>query len=523
MRLLSSVRQSAVALAALLVVPALPAARHLAARPAAQRHVVGDSTTHSPFIVKPYLQLGDAPYTGDLVTMTLMWHADTAKATWEVDVKPAGKPTWTPMRTVRHRTIAPAGFPAHDVYEATLGELASGSTFEYRVKKDSAVVFTASGKARKGPTQPYRVVVFGDAGVNGVAQKEIAYRTFLEHPDLVAIAGDIVYGRGRMSEYRTNYFPIYNADSASASIGAPLARSIAFVGALGNHDAGGAAKGDSAHDQWGYYAYWSMPLNGPYAKPGKNTTPIWGDSALAAVIGPPLMPKYPRMANYSFDYGNAHWTVLDANPYVDWTDPVLRNWVAQDLANAKGAMWKFVMFHQPGFNSSRAHFSEQQMRLLADVFQAGRVDIVYAGHVHNYQRSVPLTFLPKLAGDPKVGADGSLHAPDSYREPRLPYTIDGDFTLDHDFDGVRHTVPKGVIYIVTGAGGAGLYTPEQTGERGSWQPFTTTFIADRHSLSVVDVNGTTLTFRQLAADGTQLDKFIVTKPLAHATSPHAPR
>ena len=30
---------------------------------------------------------------------------------------------------------------------------------------------------------------------------------------------------------------------------------------------------------------------------------------------------YPRMTNFSFDYGNAHWTVIDSNPYVDWTDP----------------------------------------------------------------------------------------------------------------------------------------------------------------------------------------------------------
>jgi predicted phosphodiesterase len=530
MRLLPSAPQSVAALAALLVVPALPAGYHVLAGPAAEHHVPDRQTTagdpaspNSPFIVEPYLQLGDAPFTGNPVTMTLMWHADSAKANWEVDVKPAGKPAWTPMRTVQSRKIAPPGFPAHRVYEVTLGELTPGSTFEYRVKKDSAVVFTATGHARKGPTQPYRVVVFGDCGVNGAAQKEVAYRTYVEHPDLVAIAGDIVYGSGRMSEYRTNYFPIYNADSASAGVGAPLARSVPFVGALGNHDAHAAAKGDSVLDELAYYAYWSMPLNGPYAKPGRNTTPLWGDSTLGATIARPLMPRFPRMANYSFDYGNAHWTVLDANPYVDWTDPVLRNWVAQDLANAKGATWKFVMFHQPGFNSSREHFSEQQMRLLADVFQAGGVDIVYAGHVHNYQRSFPLTFLPKLVGDPKVAADGSLHAPDSYREPRLPYAIDGDFTLDHEFDGARHTVPKGVIYIVTGAGGAGLYTPEQTGERGSWQPFTNTFIADRHSLSVVDVNGKTLTFRQLAADGTQVDKFIITKPFSHGTQPHAPR
>jgi hypothetical protein len=289
------------------------------------------------------------------------------------------------------------------------------------------------------------------------------------------------------------------------------------VAALGNHDAGYAEKGEKTRDEWGYFAYWSLPLDGPYTQRGRNTPLVYGDSSITDSIGMPLRPKWPQMANYSFDYGNAHWTVLDANVYVDWTDARLRNWVVQDLAKAKGATWKFVMFHQPGFNSSRAHFTEQQMRLLADVFEAGGVDMVISGHVHNYQRSYPFTFVARLDGDPKVADDGVLHKPDAYDYEKFPYTIDGDFAIDHTFDGVRHTVPRGVIYIVTGGGGAGLYTPEQTGERASWQPFTETLIADRYSLSVMDVAGGTLTFRQLDETGKEIDHFVVTKPLLVAT------
>ena len=43
---------------------------------------------------------------------------------------------------------------------------------------------------------------------------------------------------------------------------------------------------------------------------------------------PPARP-FPRMANFSFDFGNGHWTVLDANPYVDWTNRELQAWVAR--------------------------------------------------------------------------------------------------------------------------------------------------------------------------------------------------
>ena len=44
------------------------------------------------------------------------------------------------------------------------------------------------------------------------------------------------------------------------------------------------------------------------------------------------------MANFSFDFGNSHWTVLDANSYVDWTNRELQAWVAADLADSRDAL-----------------------------------------------------------------------------------------------------------------------------------------------------------------------------------------
>jgi hypothetical protein len=412
-------------------------------------------------------------------------------------------------------TATAKGLPQHLVFEGTLGSLKPGGEFEYRVQRNGTTVFQAAGRARKGRHQPQRFVVFGDAGVNGAGQKAIAYRTFLQKPDFVAITGDIVYGSGRMSEYRNNYFPIYNADQADTLTGAPLTRSIPFVGALGNHDAGSYSNIDRSPDNFGYFAYWSFPLNGPYKTArAVNTPTMQGDSAIIKPIVAATRSRYPQMANYSFDYGNAHWTVIDGNVYMDWTDAGLRNWLARDIAAAaaRGMIWKFVMFHQPGFNSSKAHYTEQQMRLVADIFELQGVDIVFAGHVHNYQRSYPMKFLVKLDGDPKLAKDGILHPPRDYDYRTAPFTLDGDFEFDKTFDGATRTRPTAPIYIVTGSGGAGLYTPEQTGKRDTWQPFTQKFIADRFSLSVVDIDGSKLTFRQLAADGAELDRFIITKP-----------
>jgi len=68
-----------------------------------------------------------------------------------------------------------------------------------------------------------------------------------------------------------------------------------------------------------------------------------------------------------------------------------------------------------------------------------------------------------------------------------------------------------VIYLITGAGGQRLYNPEQQADSDSWQKFTDKFISTVHSLTVADVDGKTLTIRQLAADGAELDRFVVTK------------
>jgi hypothetical protein len=208
-------------------------------------------------------------------------------------------------------------------------------------------------------------------------------------------------------------------------------------------------------------------------------------------------PRYPRMANFSFDYGNAHWTVIDANTYMDWSNPSLREWLAKDLAAARSATWRFVGFHQPGFNSSKEHFPEQQMRALAPLFEEGRVDIVFAGHVHNYQRSFPLTFAPKPQ------PDGSPHGPNG--------EVAGDWQLDHKFGDGAAAAPRGVIYIVSGAGGAELYNPEQQNDPSSWQPFTNKFLSQEHSLSVVDIEGKTLRMKQVSDTGKELDAFRIAK------------
>jgi hypothetical protein len=274
------------------------------------------------------------------------------------------------------------------------------------------------------------------------------------------------------------------------------------MAAPGNHDTD-TRDPEKMHGNLAYFYYWDQPLNGPIGKEGGPFVPTLDlpddfRKGLTRAAG----EAYPRMTNFSFDYGNAHWTVIDSNPYVDWTDRALKEWVAQDLAAAKGATWRFVAFHHPGFNSAREHYEQQQMRLLAPVFEAGKVHIVFSGHVHNYQRSYPMRFAADRNSILLVGRDG--------KTPR-GRLVNGRWILDKAFDGRSDTTPEGVLYVITGAGGQHLYNPEQQDDRDSWQGFTHKFVSKVHSLTVADVDGPTLTVRQLSGEGEELDRFIVTK------------
>jgi 3',5'-cyclic AMP phosphodiesterase CpdA len=425
--------------------------------------------------------------------MVILWHTPDIVQSWDVQVKKPTDKKWSgPIEAVSTR-VAVRGIEPHRVFRAQVKDLKRGEEFDYRVLRKGEAVFEARARARKTKDQPYRFVVFGDCGAGTPESREIAFQAYQAKPDFVFLPGDIVYSRGRISEYRTKYFPVYNAAIASPETGAPLIRSTLFVGAPGNHD---IAKPDLTlyPDSLAYFMYWSQPLNGPRMEIGNPSTPAFAAATeeerqafLAAAAA-----TYPRMANFSFDYGNAHWTVLDSNPNVNWMEPALSDWLAKDLASAKSATWRFVAFHHAGFNSSKAHFNEQGMRRLSEVFEAGGVDIVFNGHVHNYQRSFPMRF--------KTSPAAAMKSP-----------VGGEWTLDKTFDGIARTKPDGVIYLVTGAGGARVYNPEQHDAPATWQPFTDKFYSIVNSFTVVDAGGDQLSIRQITKDGKEVDRFVVTR------------
>jgi predicted phosphodiesterase len=451
----------------------------------------------SPFLVKPYLQVG---YEGKPTELSLLWHTTDTLSDWQLEVKT--NTSWVKTKAYDFNIVNVKNVDPFVIYHVKVKELMLGKDFAYRVLHNNKLVFESTGHAPKSNKQDYKFIVIGDIGALTKNQKKLASLMYKLDPDFIAVPGDIVYNSGLINDYTQKFWPIYNADNAD-SIGAPLMRKIPFIASVGNHDAEDRDM-DKTPSALSFYYFWEQPLNGLSLKEGSSMVPLLkGSQVNKNAFYTAAGKAYPSMTNFSYNYANAHWTVIDADTYVDWTDTTLLNWVKNDLMNSAEIKWHFVLFHHPGFNSSKVHFEQQQMRLLAPIFEAGKVDVVFNGHVHNYQRSFPLKFTP----DP-IYSQKNLSNDNKTSRGRL---VNGIWTLDKNFDGEKTIHANGVIYLVTGAGGQFLYNQEQENDPNSWQKFTYKFFSSDHSLTYIESKGETLYFKQIASTGKVVDEFKLTK------------
>ncbi len=495
-------------------------------------------------LVKPYVQPGDGATLVGHDVKTLVWLTDAKPGTFTVEYAVKGGPALsatpvsTPLdfakATPKPTTPQPAkpaeppklASPLADAattldelktkiaetfapivereqhylrYQALLPNLPFDATVGYSVKLGAAVVREGIFKTRASAAMPAHFVIVGDLASNKPEQKSVAYQISLTKPDFLVALGDIVYPGGRALQYMNHFFPVYNdVATPSAKDGAPIMASVPIYPVIGNHDAD-SQKFPDFPDAYSAFYFFSVPKNGPGE--GAWNLPLGKDAKLAAAFRAAAGSEYPAMSDYSFDSGPAHFLVLDANSYTTAALEKLAPWIERDLAASKQP-WKIVCFHQPAFHTSREHYTEQKMRLLEPIFEKHGVDVVFAGHVHNYQRSKPLKFTPN---PPKRDARGR---------------VNGDFVLDQTFNGTTDTTPEGIIHIVTGGGGAKLYSVDlaktiaalKKDHGGNYQPITDKYVADKNSFSVVDVTPTTFDLRQITLEGKEVDRFRITKP-----------
>jgi acid phosphatase type 7 len=437
-------------------------------------------------LVPPMVQLGSrtTPFQN---TVALVWQTTDADHEYSVALQQGKRKL---KGSVDHRTVAIEGIPSHRVYSASISDYTPGAPVSYVLSSGGSTLAQGEFSAPKNDRQPYTFAVFGDFGEGNAAEAKVSYQTSLTKPDFVVLTGDLVYGSGRASEYRTNFFPQFLSEVASPKDGSNLFANSLTIGVPGNHDILNRNLGKTA-DLQAYFYYWRQPLNGPLRDGDPSSPVLSGPYDRKKAIRDASGDNYPRMANFSFDYGNAHWTCIDANGYVNWNDPKLRDWLKADLASAAKKTWRFVALHQPPFHSSSSHAGEKQIRVIADIFEDGKVDIVFGGHVHNYQRTYPIQVGPKRGATKEV-------------------LNQNDWPVDTSYDGVKNTHPKGVIYLVDGAGGAGLYEPQYESDRSKWLPFQQVYSGD-YSSSYVTVKGRTFTLVQINKDGKEVDRFTIQK------------
>jgi len=184
-----------------------------------------------------------------------------------------------------------------------------------------------------------KFAVIGDSGTGGSDQRRVAEQLTASRSrfpfDFVIMLGDNLYGSERPSDYVRKFERPYKA---------LLDAGVAFYASLGNHD------------DPNQRLYKAFNMNGQ---------------------------RY-----YTFKpaiTGNVRFFALDTN----YMDPEQVAWLDKELA-ASGSEWKIAFFHHPIYSSGDRHGSNLAMReQLEPLFLKHRVNVVFQGHEHFYERIKP--------------------------------------------------------------------------------------------------------------------------------------
>ncbi|HUS64474.1 MAG TPA: metallophosphoesterase [Kofleriaceae bacterium] len=239
-------------------------------------------------------------------------------------------------------------------------------------------------------------VAFGDSGNGGDDQFSVREHLETVPMQMMIHTGDIAYESGTMQQFEDNYFSVY----------ASMTDSIPMWPSIGNHD---------EHDT--YHQVYDLP---------------WASSS----------HDY-----YSFDYGDVHFVALDTND----VSQRQADWLEDDLAENQRE-WTVVYGHHPPFSSGEHGCATDVRDLFVPIFEKYDVDLVLAGHDHDYERMVP---------------------------------------------------QNGVNYVVTGGGGRG------TRPMGSPQDFTAFAESVLHFV-YVEVEGNQLLLHAIDATGVEFDQLAIT-------------
>ncbi len=103
---------------------------------------------------------------------------------------------------------------------------------------------------------------------------------------------------------------------------------------------------------------------------------------------------------YKFSYGDADFFMLDSNQRDDFAPGGKQYaWLEEQLQNST-ARWKFVAHHHAPYSSDendygnswegKSNLGDPNIRKIVPLYEKYGVDIVFFGHLHTYQRTLPI-------------------------------------------------------------------------------------------------------------------------------------
>jgi hypothetical protein len=305
---------------------------------------------------------------------------------------------------------------------------------------------------------------FGTGNARAMAVRD-AYESFAgnDYTNLWLMLGDNAYPDGTDSDYQTNVFDVYPT----------RLRQTAAWPTLGNHDAHITPPP--------YYQIFSLPTNGEVGGLASGTEHY-----------------------YSFDYANVHFVCLNSVTESRSPSGAMLTWLDADLA-ATTQDWIIAYWHYPpysrGTHTSDTEGGLREMRQNAlPILEARGVDLVLAGHSHDYERSYLLdghygdsTTFDKatMALDPGSGRSDDTGA---YKKPT-----------------VGPAPNEGTVYVVNGDAGQ---TCSGAGCGSLDHPAMYVSFGQETGSVVLDLSGHRLDAKYLRSDRTIGDYFTIVKGAA---------
>lgn len=237
-----------------------------------------------------------------------------------------------------------AGKPARSIPvlrsdKVSMTGLKAGETVYYEIPGDGPLA-ERTGRFKVAPTGQanFQFVVFGDTRTRHDLHRRVIGEISKTEPDFVLHTGDLV-SDGYDSEQWPNFFDIERE----------LLRKTVYFPVLGNHERNNAR----------FHEFFDV--KSPY---------------------------------YSFNWGTAHFTLLDTD-IANWSaSPAERErfwadqlrWLEEDLEKAEKADFRFVIMHHPPMTAYQKedHMSKQSPDLIP-ICEKHKVTAAFGGHDHNYQ------------------------------------------------------------------------------------------------------------------------------------------